>query len=193
MPAHLRRIDEPGHVHFWTISSYRRLGFFHHDGMKQVVVDALHRLQSKFHICLIGYVIMPEHVHVLLYPHERETDQLIPISTLLHDFKRHSGFHGKKFLRKSWRQSGELWSQPLNEWARGVCSSKPIWNTRGYDFSITHNDMLIEKLDYCHKNPVTRGLVASADQWTYSSYRFYELNDQSTLTMDWDKGWPIIW
>ncbi len=54
MPAHLRRFNEPGHVHFWTISCYRRLGFFHHDDMKTIVVAALKRLQGKFGICLVG-------------------------------------------------------------------------------------------------------------------------------------------
>ena len=48
MPAHLRRFNEPGHVHFWTISCYRRLGFFHHGGMKRIVIAALKRLQAKF-------------------------------------------------------------------------------------------------------------------------------------------------
>ena len=48
MPGHLRRFTEPGHVHFWTISCYRRLGFFHHDGMKRVVIDALRQRQAKF-------------------------------------------------------------------------------------------------------------------------------------------------
>ena len=38
MPAHVRRFNEPGHVHFWTISCYRRLGFFHHQGMTPIVV-----------------------------------------------------------------------------------------------------------------------------------------------------------
>jgi len=35
MPSHLRRYDEPGHTHYWTISCYRRLQFFHDDGMKR--------------------------------------------------------------------------------------------------------------------------------------------------------------
>ena len=67
MPAHLRRFNEPDHVHFWTISCYRRLGLFHHDGMKRIVIGALKRLQAKFDICLMGYVVIQEHVHVLLF------------------------------------------------------------------------------------------------------------------------------
>lgn len=68
MPSRLRRVDEPGHTHFWTISCYRRLQFFHDDGMKRVAVAALWRLRQRFGVCLLAYVVMPEHLHVLLYP-----------------------------------------------------------------------------------------------------------------------------
>ena len=67
MPAHLRRVNEPGHVHFWTISCHRRLAFFHHDGIKTIVVAALGRLQAKFGICIVGYVVMPDHVHGIVW------------------------------------------------------------------------------------------------------------------------------
>ena len=41
-----------------------------------------------------------------------------------------------------------------------------------------------EKLKYMHGNPVKRRLVSSPDQWPWSSFRFYYLNDSSVLTMD---------
>src|SRR5688500_6352560 len=116
MPSHLRRYDEPGHVHFWTISTFQRLAFFRDDGVKQVVVYGLKLLQSQFGICLIGYVIMPEHVHVLLYPHARDNDVPIPISKLLQVFKQHTGFHGLERLRHIYRNKGKLWSEPLMRW-----------------------------------------------------------------------------
>ncbi|NTW35151.1 MAG: hypothetical protein HGB17_03310, partial [Syntrophobacteraceae bacterium] len=74
MPSHLHRHDEPGHIHFWTISCYRRLQFFRDDGMKQVVVAALRSLQVDLGVCLVGYVVMPEHLHVLVYPHPHEPE-----------------------------------------------------------------------------------------------------------------------
>ncbi len=119
MPRDLKRYDEPGHTHFWTISCYRRLTFFWNDGLKQVLVDGLQRLQRQFGVCLIGYVVMPEHVHVLVYPHRRGCDEPTPISTLLHALKRHVAYYGKEALRTYWRQHGSLWSEPLNCRARG--------------------------------------------------------------------------
>jgi len=193
MPAHLRRYDEPADTHFWTISCQRRLTFFHDDGLKQIAVQGLRVLQQRFGVCLIGYVIMPEHVHVIVYPHPRGEDEPIPVSRLLHAFKQHVGFYGKQRLREVWREHGALRSSPLNAWATGDEDEQTIWNVRGYDFNVRNHKALLQKLDYCHKNPITRGLVERSEQWAWSSYRFYEFDDRSVLAMDWDGRWPVIW
>ena len=193
MATHLRRYDEPGDAHFWTISCRRRLTFFHDDALKQTVIDGLRLLQRRFDVCLVGYVIMPDHLHVMVYPHPRGDDEPIPVSRLLHAFKKHIGFHGKQRLREVWRLQGKLWSRPLNTWATGPRSEQTIWTVRGYDFNVRTRKALIQKLDYCHKNPLTRGLVERAEDWSWSSYRYYEFGDESLLKMNWDGSWPIIW
>lgn len=189
MPTRLRRYDIPGHTHFWTFSTYRRLTFFWHDAIKQIAIDGLRHLQTRFDVCMVGYVIMPEHMHVLIYPHPRRQPSPIPISTLLHAFKRKVGQEGKKLL-KQFGVDGQLWSEPIQTW---LAADQPFFQTRGYDFNIETYDKLLEKLHYCHKNPVTRGLVADPAVWKWSSYRFYEFKDCSLLAMDWDKCWPILW
>jgi len=193
MPSQLRRYDQPGDCHFWTISSNRRLTFFQDDGLKQIVVDGLKVIRQRFGICLIGYVIMPDHVHIILNPHAQGEDEPIPISKLLHAFKQHVGYYGKQRLRKIWRERGQLWSAPLNTWALGDRGEQRIWNIRGYDFNIRTDKALLEKLNYCHKNPITRGLVERAEDWRWSSYRCYEYHDFSVMRMDWNGSWPIIW
>ncbi len=193
MPSRLRRIDEPGHTHFWTLSCYRRLQFFHDDGMKRVVIAALRNLSEKFGICLIACVVMPEHLHVMLYPHRRGDDVPISISELLQAFKQGIGYYGKQRLRTVWRKQGALWSLPLNRWAYGQFDKQEIMNTRGYDRNIFTEKELREKVDYIHKNPVTRGLVAGAADWKWSSFRYYEMRDSSVLPMGWNGAWPIIW
>ncbi len=87
----------------------------------------------------------------------------------------------------------ELPSNSLNAWACGNLDKQIIMNTRGYDFNIDRQKTLLEKIDYCHKNPVTRGLVESPADWPWRSYRYYELDDSSVLKMDWDGAWPIVW
>ncbi len=193
MPSHLRRYDEPGDIHFWTISCYRRLGFFHHDATKQVVIEALDMLRRKFRVCLVGYVVMPDHVRFRVYPHSRGSREPLPISSLLHAFKKHVGYYAKEKLREVWRTHGKLWSEPMNHWALGRHDKQSIWNVRGHDFNIDQQKTLIQKLEYCHANPVTRGLVDLAEDWPWSSYRYYEKLDGVVLECDWDGAWPIEW
>jgi len=133
---------------------------------------------------------MPEHMHLLIYPHPKGAHTPMPISILLHAFKKYVGYEGKKQLRKLAGAKRPLWSPALTQWLQ---KEKPFWQTRGYDFNIDRHDTLIEKLHYCHKNPFTRGLVADPADWPWSSYRYYEFGDTSLLRMDWDKSWPIQW
>ncbi len=79
----------------------------------------------------------------------------------------------------------------MDAWALGS-GDKPFWKTRAYDFNVTSEKTLHTKLDYIHKNPITRGLVERADQWRWSSYRYYEYDDDSVIAMDWDGSWPIV-
>ncbi len=191
MPSKLRRYDEYGHVHFLTISCYRRLQFFRHDLVKQVFVDGMDRTRSKLGVRWVGYVVMPEHVHLLVFPMVKGTDEPVAISTVLQDLKQYVGRHGKEALRLIWREGQGLGSRPMDAWALGV-APKPFWKTRGYDFNVTTEKTLHAKLDYMHRNPITRRLVERADQWIWSSYRHYEFNDDSVIVMDWDRSWPIV-
>ncbi len=191
MPGRLRRHDEYGHAHFLTVSCYRRLPFFRHDTVKQVFVDAMCRARTELGIRWIAYVIMPEHVHLLVHPTPQGVDQPVPISKVLHRLKQTSGRYGKDALRTVWSSRRTLGTPRLDAWAIGE-GTKPFWKTRGHDFNVTTEKTFHTKLDYVHKNPITRGLVDRADQWRWSSYRYYELSDESVIAMDWEGSWPIV-
>ena len=100
MPSRLRRHDEPGHIHFLTFSCFRRLQFFRHDGVKRTFIESMKLVRRKYSIRWLGYVVMPEHVHVLVLPQADGRDEPIPISSILHDLKGASGRLGKKALRE---------------------------------------------------------------------------------------------
>ena len=148
-------------------------------------------VRAKLDIRWLGYVVMPEHIHLLLLPQAENTGDPVPISNVLHDLKGLSGRHCKAALRTVWKEKNSLGTPPLDAWARGT-AAKPFWKPRGYDFNVTNEKKVIEKLEYLHNNPVRRGLVESPEQWKWSSYRFYEFDDRSLLAMDWDGGFPIV-
>jgi putative transposase len=58
---------------------------------------------------------------------------------------------------------------------------KPFWHRRYYDFNVFSLKKQLEKIDYMHQNPVTRGLVDSAAEWKWSSYRYYASGTSGTV------------
>ncbi len=66
MPTGLKRIYGWGHFHFLTFSCYKRLPFLKSSRAREIFLDELDRLRSELGFRVIGYVVMPEHVHLLV-------------------------------------------------------------------------------------------------------------------------------
>jgi len=189
MPQNLKRWDEPGHVHFWTLSCYRRLSLLlarcGQAGRARWPPAAPARIRHLSRR-LCRHARARTHLALAARTRRGHADP-----RLLHSFKRHVAYCGKAALRDLWREHRRLWSEALNQWAFGT--DHRLWHKRGYDFNVTRMETLLQKLDYCHKNPVARGLVDRPEQYRWSSHRYYELQDRSALGMDWDGQWPIVW
>jgi putative transposase len=62
----LERRQQEGDLHFVTFSCYHRLAYLDNPLSRALVEDALERVRYGYEIEVIGYVVMPEHVHLLL-------------------------------------------------------------------------------------------------------------------------------
>jgi putative transposase len=71
MPWGLRRFHESGQTHFLTFSCYRREALFVAGSAKVVFEAALERVRKRHALRVYGYVVMPEHVHLLISEPER--------------------------------------------------------------------------------------------------------------------------
>ena len=190
MPSRLRRHDEWGHVHFVTLSCFRRLPFLRHSGVRDALIKCMCEVRDTRGLRWLGYVVMPEHVHLLLLPQAVGATAPVPISAVLHDLKGAAGRLGKAALRDVWREHRTLGLPSLDRWAVSD-GPKPFWKPRGCDLNVVRDGMIIEKLAYMHANPVRRGLVSRPDEWRWSSYRYYECGDPEPMAMDWDGGLPL--
>jgi len=59
--------------------------------------------------------------------------------------------------------------------------TSPFWQPRYYDFIVWSEQKLTEKLDYMHRNPVERGLVARPEDWAWSSSRHYATGEECAV------------
>jgi putative transposase len=153
--------DLPGEQHFVTFSTYQRRRFLASERTRSIVIEALSGCIEKHRCTCHGFVVMPDHVHAVLTVHPEMT-----ISAFLLSWKKTSSYRIKKFFAQDQRRYHALCPEDC-----------PVWQARFYDFNLGLTDKLNEKLDYMHENPVTAGLVRTAVEWSWSSARFYEFDE----------------
>jgi REP-associated tyrosine transposase len=68
--------------------------------------------------------------------------------------------------------------------AEPVSNPRAFWQARFYDFNVYTNKKKREKLEYLHRNPVTRGLVEHPKDWAWSSWPFYAKNETGLVGID---------
>ncbi len=66
MPYGLKRYQQSKQAHFVTFSCYHRLPHLRHEWLRDLFVKCLERTRQKYGFCVYGYVVMPEHVHLLV-------------------------------------------------------------------------------------------------------------------------------
>jgi len=160
MPWGLKRFQESGQTHFVTFSCYHRRPLLTTDPVRRTFELALERVRHTFALRIYGYVIMPEHVHLLLSEPKRGL-----LADALKSIKQ--GVSRRLLdgapLKPSFGLSGDF----------GVSDHSPqhFWQKRYYDFNIRNYGQFVEKLRYIHCNPVKRGLCERPEDWEWSSFR----------------------
>ena len=150
-----RVIDDQLYVHFVTFSVFRRRKLVNHDHAKRILLGWLNEVLDHYQARCVGFVIMPEHVHALVWL--PKTGQL---SSFMHSLTRRSSIG----LRDWYRQTSPNYSADFPEGDR-------FWQPKYYAFEIYEQEKLMEKLQYMHENPVRAGLVTATTDWKWSSAR----------------------
>jgi len=189
MTEGLHRFYGGSDLHFLTFSCYRRRPLFRNEGYCDLFLKILERVRRRYRLVVLGYVVMPEHVHLLVSEPQRETLSTA-VQALKLGFVRSLQSSGGSVVAAAprSRKNGETWGTL----ASGTpMHPEPFWQARFYDFNVWTERKRIEKLRYIHRNPVTRGLVASPEQWRWSSFRWYlcrepgpvKINDTAILVV----------
>lgn len=172
MPNRLHRYYGAGYSHFITTSCYQRLPLLNSPRNRDLFVSVLERVRRRYRFTVVGYVVMPEHVHLLLSEPERGNPSLV-MQAIKQGFARRLLAR----LRKQQRPHQlSLWSGPVE---RGR-----IWQPRFYDFVVFSEKKRFEKLRYMHANPVKRGLVLEPEQWAWSSSRYYAYGEAGAVLVN---------
>src|SRR5437870_813663 len=113
----------------------------------------------------LDYALMPEHVHLLVYPGD------VPerMSAFLRGVKEPVARKAIHYLERHAPQ----WLERVTV-REGPRLRRRFWQPGGgYDRNITSVEALRAVIDYIHANPVRRGLVSKPEDWQWSSARWY--------------------
>jgi putative transposase len=167
----LRRFYGRGDLHFITFSCYRRRRYLGTHRARHRFVRILDQVRSRFRFLLIGYVVMPEHVHLLVSEPKKGNP-----SKILQVLKQKVS----RVLRKPTRKP----SAQLSLAFAAATDSPAFWQRRFYDFNVWSDRKVREKLDYMHRNPVERKLVSHPKDWPWSSWAHYEKGETGLIRID---------
>src|ERR1700732_850610 len=151
----LRRIEDRDRFFFVTTNLARGTSPLRSTEY-DLILNVLSGQRNLGEMFLFGYAVMPTHVHLLLYPHNKD------IVGIMRNLKSKTGY-------EILRQRG----------GRG-----PFWQERYFDTIIRRVRNFWEKLEYIHRNPVEAGLVKCPEEWKWSSCRYYAKKDTVPIAVD---------
>jgi putative transposase len=123
-------------------------------------VQELSLIRTEMNFRLFGYVVMPNHIHLLI----SEPQPDMPSAAI------------QKLKQRVSRKIHKSTSNPEPH--------PSFWETRFYDFNGYSTGKRKEKLNYMHANPVIRGLVKHAQDWPWSSWSFYMKHEPGLVPID---------
>ncbi len=154
MPSGLKRFQQAEALHFITFSCFHRLPLLEAPAARETFEAVLEQTRARHQARIYAYVLMPEHVHLLVNEPPR-----IPLAQLLKAVK-------------------QITSRKL----RG--SREKFWQDRYHDSNVYGEKARSEVIRYIHRNPVKRGLVEKPEDWPWSSFRHYATGVKGTVEIE---------
>jgi REP-associated tyrosine transposase len=165
-------LNLPGALHFVSGNFLQRQPIFKQDGCCQAFIDNCKTLLQEWPCKLIAYVLMPDHFHMIVNPRDGRIKEFTGKLKSLSAKAIIQSAQGIKFKLDSDGESHEVWQESFK--------AIPLWSTW----------MIWQKINYIHANPVRAGLVKSAKDYRWSSFRAFHLGSEEPLAVDRDWWWP---
>lgn len=158
------------HADFITTTCLEWKPILQNDNFKDIIISSLRFLSNENRILVYGFVIMSNHFHLIWQikgEHTREDVQ--------RDFLK---FTGQQILKQLRNMSSPLQNELL---VNAKDRKHQVWERNSLNVPLWSSDVMWQKLDYIHNNPVRAGLCRYPEEYKYSSARFYLKGER-----DWD-------
>ena len=157
-------------LYFLTFQVVGWADVFSRKKYRDIVLDSFSYSRKNRGLELFAYVIMTNHVHVIMRSKEGN------LSEIVRDIKRFTsrqimkGIHNNpKESRRSWLELVFRYHAKFNK----RVGEKQLWTHENHAVELYTNNMIETRLNYIHDNPVRAGIVENPEDYLYSSARNY--------------------
>ncbi len=167
--------DKQGNVYFitTTVKDFLRI-FSLSEHYPLILLSSLKHLIKEHKATLLAYVIMPNHIHFVIYLPKGES-----VSDFMRDFKKYTSTKIRQQLEN------DNYTKLVEALRIDSTVKKPrvfqLWMDRFDDLIITTEKTLVIKINYIHNNPVKAGLAEKCEDWKFSSARNYFSDDHRLI------------
>jgi REP element-mobilizing transposase RayT len=175
------RITSGVGVYYVTFTVVEWLPVFINEDVCKIITDSLNFCISNRSLGVNAYVIMPTHLHLILFDVEFDTERL---KHTLDDMRK---FTGRQLLDYSANHLPKSFTEEFHEHA-GKDRERRFWQPTQHPVGIISEGFWKQKMDYLHYNPCRKGLVFRAEDWRFSSARYWAMSEPNDVQLS-DVGW----
>ena len=142
---------------------------------KDILLDSLKYCQECKNLELYAFCIMPNHIHLIAGVAEGGN-----LSHVLRDFKKFTSFSVIKAIEENLRESRRdwmLWIFKRHGARNSNNTTYQFWQQDNHPIELSSNEMMDQRLEYLHQNPVRAGICYAAEDYLYSSAGQYAGKD----------------
>ena len=175
------RIIQDHALYFVTFSVVDWLPIFVDEDSCSIVANSLNHCHENKWLRTNAYVIMPTHLHAIVFDEDFDAERL---NRTLADLRK---FTGRRLTEYVHRHLPRSFGESLRSEA-GKDRKHRLWQSGTHPEAIYTQPFWREKLDYIHANPLRKGLVHEAHHWRFSSAAFWLNEGESDVILsavDW--------
>ena len=156
-------------AYFITLTVIDWVDVFTKKEYKDILIDSLKYCIINKGLHVFEFVIMSNHVHAIV------SSDKMPLSDIISDFKK---FTAKQIIEQitNSNESRKEWLLKKFAFAGARNSNNKtyqFWQQDYHAIELSNEKMWRQRMDYIHNNPVRAGVVKHAEDYLYSSARFY--------------------
>ena len=167
------KIRNQRELYFVTFTVIEWIDVFIRDEYRQVLIESIQYCQRNKGLEVYAYCFMTSHIHLII-----GTAGPYPLQGIVRDLKAYTS----RMIRKTLENLNEV-SESRRNWMLARMYKAGIRNPNNWDFQLWQqyyhpielatNEMIDQRLEYIHLNPVAAGFVEQPEDWIYSSARDY--------------------